>query len=106
MIEPTESEVVAEEHLRADTQPAVAPEGGGSPDLPIGRNRDFQAFLFGQGLSGFGDAITFTALPDPRAGAHRLGPGHGHRRASSRRSRTSSSACPPGPSPTVSIGAG
>lgn len=64
MIEPTESELVAEAHLLADTQPAAAaPESGGPPDLPLARNRDFQVFLFGQGLSGFGDAITFTALP-------------------------------------------
>jgi MFS family permease len=63
VIEPTESELVTEANLRPDTESAVAPEGSGSPDMPLARNRDFQVFLFGQGLSGFGDAITFTALP-------------------------------------------
>jgi MFS family permease len=64
VIEPTESELVAEAHLRADAEPAAAAQKDtGSPDMPLARNRDFQVFLFGQGLSGFGDAITFTALP-------------------------------------------
>jgi MFS family permease len=64
VIEPTESELVAEAHLLAGADRATAPDDPASPvDMPLGRNRDFQVFLFGQGLSGFGDAITFTALP-------------------------------------------
>lgn len=63
MIEQAESELVAEAHLRGEAESAGAPEGDGPPDMPIGLNRDFQVFLLGQGLSGFGDAITFTALP-------------------------------------------
>lgn len=66
MIEPTESEVIAEAVLeRARTQAAgPSPEDDGADaDLPLARNRDFQVVLLGQGLSSFGDAITFTALP-------------------------------------------
>ncbi len=42
----------------ADAAPAAMPE-------PIGlwKNRDFKIVLFGQGISAFGDAVTFTALP-------------------------------------------
>ncbi|MEA2631578.1 MAG: hypothetical protein QOE66_1797 [Chloroflexota bacterium] len=70
MIEPTENEVIAEAVLEraraeaagpaADTDPADAAD---PTDLPLARNRDFQVVLLGQGLSSFGDAITFTALP-------------------------------------------
>jgi MFS transporter, ENTS family, enterobactin (siderophore) exporter len=63
VIEPTEGELVAEADLLAGAERAAAPESPAPPDTPLGRNRDFQVFLFGQGLSGFGDAITFTALP-------------------------------------------
>jgi MFS family permease len=31
--------------------------------MPLARNRDFQVLLLAEGLSSFGDAITFTALP-------------------------------------------
>jgi predicted MFS family arabinose efflux permease len=31
--------------------------------IPLGRNRDFQVLLVGQGISAIGDAVTFTALP-------------------------------------------
>ena len=63
MIEPTESELVAEAHLRADAEPAVERGDLGSPDMPLARNRDFQVLLVAEGLSSFGDAVTFTALP-------------------------------------------
>lgn len=67
MIEPTENELIAEAVLER----AAGRAAGGDPepgpatpsDPPLGRNRDFRVVLLGQGLSSFGDAITFTALP-------------------------------------------
>lgn len=68
VIEPTESELVAE----AGLQRAALAETAGidlgedlstAAEMPLGQNRDFQVVLVGQGLSSFGDAITFTALP-------------------------------------------
>ena len=67
MIEPTENEVIAEavlERARAEAAgPAIDAGATDAADLPLARNRDFQVVLLGQGLSSFGDAITFTALP-------------------------------------------
>ena len=37
--------------------------GGGHPDLPLRRNRDFGIVLAGQSVSALGDAVTFTAMP-------------------------------------------
>ncbi len=36
---------------------------GAAADVPLRRNRDFMILLGGQGMSGLGDAVTFTALP-------------------------------------------
>jgi MFS family permease len=57
-------------------EPAAPPDGHAPPEgdalrdpvrvpasAPLGRNRDFQVVLFGQGISSFGDAISNTALP-------------------------------------------
>jgi predicted MFS family arabinose efflux permease len=67
VIEPTENEVIAEAVLERARADAAEPVREGDPadpsDLPLARNRDFQVVLLGQGLSSFGDAITFTALP-------------------------------------------
>ncbi len=69
MIEPTEGELLAEAALQSASSPEPTGEPGPGPDaaktgeLPLGRNRDFQVVLAGQGLSSVGDAITFTALP-------------------------------------------
>jgi predicted MFS family arabinose efflux permease len=54
VIEPGESEVPAEPEAPGASLPT---------DPPLGRNRDFLTFLFGQGLSSLGDSVTFTALP-------------------------------------------
>ena len=69
MIEPGESEVLAELDVArrsgAGVEPEPAPPASPPvpPDPPIGRTRDFLTFLFGQGLSSLGDSVTFTALP-------------------------------------------
>jgi predicted MFS family arabinose efflux permease len=72
VIEPTESELIAEAGLERASSRTTAggrgpePEAAGlatTGDLPLARNRDFKVVLLGQGLSSFGDAITFTALP-------------------------------------------
>jgi MFS transporter, ENTS family, enterobactin (siderophore) exporter len=63
VIEPTESELVADANLLVGTEPGVAQEGAAPPDMPLARNRDFKVLLVAEGLSSFGDAITFTALP-------------------------------------------
>jgi MFS transporter, ENTS family, enterobactin (siderophore) exporter len=59
VLEPGEAEAIVEGERSRPGPPAAVAAG----DLPLGRNRDFQVFLTGQGLSSLGDSITFTALP-------------------------------------------
>ena len=65
MIEPAESELVAEGELLRREDAAAAPPvvEPAADEIPLARNRDFQVVLVGQGLSSLGDAVTFTALP-------------------------------------------
>jgi MFS family permease len=42
---------------------AVSPATSAARETPLGQNRDFRVVLVGQGVSSFGDAVTFTALP-------------------------------------------
>jgi ENTS family enterobactin (siderophore) exporter len=75
VLEPGETEAIVEAGLAGT--PAIVPAeaardaaraaepiaSSATPDLPLARNRDFQVFLTGQGLSSLGDSVTFTALP-------------------------------------------
>jgi len=71
-----ETSVVGGALAEAGLEAAAALADLGSPAVPAGaqaavpaepvglwQNRDFKIVLFGQGISAFGDAITFTALP-------------------------------------------
>jgi ENTS family enterobactin (siderophore) exporter len=56
------SAVAAERDLAPSTAPAAV-DATAVPSIGLWQNRDFKVVLVGQGISAFGDAITFTALP-------------------------------------------
>jgi MFS family permease len=63
---PTEAGVEAAAALAAVAPAAVAADAAATAtpaSIGLWKNRDFKIVLLGQGISAFGDAITFTALP-------------------------------------------